>query len=78
MKIHQIKDFRNQHVVAIENDGEFRCFFRDSSLHAAQVAYDNLHRDIARHGKSVVGFGALPIISVRVAKSGRKIYGVDQ
>lgn len=77
MKIRQIKDSKNQHIVAIERGDELRCFFKNSSLHTAQVAFDNLCRDIARHGESVAEFDTLPIISVRIAKSGRRIYDTE-
>lgn len=76
MKVRQITDSRNQHIVAVEHNGELRCFFKNSSLHTAQVAFDNLRRDIARHGESVAEFDALPKISVRTAKSGRTVYDV--
>lgn len=76
MKICQIKDSRNQHIVAIEQGDELRCYFKSSSLATAGVTLQSLHRDIANHGESVVEFETLPLVSVRVAKSGRKIYDV--
>lgn len=77
MKIRQIKDSRNQHIVAIEQGDELRCYFKNSSLATAGVALQSLHRDIANHGESVVEFETLPLVSVRVANSGRKIYDVE-
>ena len=77
MKIKQVQDSRNQHIVAIEHNGEFRCFFTDSSLHTAGVAFENLRRDIARHGESVVDFDSLPKLTSRAGKSGRTIYDIE-
>ena len=77
MKIRQIIDSRNQKIVAVEKDGELRCYFKDASLHAAGVALATLRRDIDNHGEGVVKFSTLPAISVRVARSGRKVYDVE-
>ena len=49
MKIRQITDSRNQHIVAIEKDGELRCYFKNSSLHTAGATLSSLRRDIANH-----------------------------
>ncbi len=78
MKIHQITDSHNQHIVAIEKGEELRCFFKHYSLHIAQVAFDNLRRDLARHGESVVEFEKLPKISSRTANSGRTVRDVAE
>lgn len=78
MKIRQITDSFNQHIVAIEKDSELRCFFKFHSLHTCNVAYDNLRRDIARHGESVIKFESFPKITSRIAKSGRIIYDVSE
>ena len=77
MEIKQVQDSRNQHIVAVEHNGEFRCFFTDASLHTAGVALENLRRDIARHGESVVGFDSLPKLTSRTGKSGRAIYDIE-
>lgn len=77
MKIRQIKDSMNQHVIAIEKNDKLRCFFKNYSMHAAQVASDSLRRDIARHGESVVDFETLPAIYIRVSKAGKTIYDVE-
>jgi hypothetical protein len=76
MKIRQITDSHNQHIVALEKDGELRCYFKNSSLHAAGVALSSLRRDIANHGETVVEFDALPKITSRIAKTGRVIFDV--
>ena len=47
-------------------------------MHTAGVAFDNLRRDIARHGESVVEFNALPRIAIRTAKSGRTVYDIAE
>ena len=78
MEIRQVTDSRNQHIVAIEKDGELRCFFRSSASHTAAVALNNLNIDIFRHGESVVKFDELPLINKRIAKSGRTIYDVAE
>lgn len=78
MKIRQITDSRNQHIVAIEKGGELRCYFKNSSLHTAGAALNSLRRDIANHGETVVEFNALPKITSRIAKSGRTIYEVTE
>lgn len=78
MKVRQITDSRNQHIVAVEHNGELRCFFHNSSLHTTKVAFDNLRRDIARHGESVTEFETLPKIVSRTAKSGRMVYDVAE
>ena len=78
MKIRQITDSRNQHIVAIEKDGDLRCYFKNHSIHTAGEALSSLRRDIANHGESVVNFAALPPVWVRMAKSVRRIYVVDQ
>jgi hypothetical protein len=78
MKIRQVQDENNQHIVAVEKDGEMRCFFRWHTLAAASLAYQNLLRDIARHGEEVVKFDALLPITFRISKrSGKKIYMVN-
>lgn len=74
MKIRQVQDSRNQHIVAIELNGELRSFFTDSSLHTCGAVINTLRRDIARHGESVLEFSSLPLIAVRKAKSGRKVF----
>jgi hypothetical protein len=76
MKIRQITDSTNQHIVALEKNGELRCYFKYSSLHTAQAVADTLRRDIARHGDDVVTFETLPLIARRIAKSGRTVYDV--
>ncbi|MBI2306110.1 MAG: hypothetical protein HYU78_02295 [Rhodocyclales bacterium] len=78
MKVRQITDSRNQHLVAVEHNGELRCYFKDSSSHTASVAFETVKRDIARHGESVVGFAELPLIVSRTAKTGRTIYDVAE
>ena len=78
MKIRQITDFRNQHIVAIEKDSELRCYFKNSSLHTAGTALSSLRRDIANHGETVVEFNTLPQITSRIAKTGRTIYDVTE
>ncbi len=78
MKIKQVQDSSNQHIVAVEHNGEFRCFFADSSLHTAGVAFENLRRDIARHGESVVEFDTLKKLAVRTGKSGCVIYDFEE
>jgi len=74
MKVQQVQDSRNQHIVAVNRDGDMRCFFIDSSSHTASVAAENLRRDIARHGDAVLDFAALPKLRSRVAASGRVIF----
>lgn len=76
MKIRQITDSRNQHIVAIEKDGELRCYFKNSSLHTACAVFSSLRRDIANHGETAVEFDALPKITSRIAKTGRTVYDV--
>ena len=78
MKIRQITDSRNQHIVAIEKDGELRCYFKNSSLHTAGAALSILHRNIFNHGETVVEFDTLPKITSRIAKTGRTIYDVTE
>lgn len=78
MKIRQIQDSRNQHLVAIEHDGELRCYSKNSSLHTAGATLSSLRRDIANHGETVVEFNTLPKITSRIAKSGRTIYDVAE
>lgn len=78
MKIRQITDSRNQHIVAIEKDGDLRCYFTNASLHTACATFASLRRDIANHGESVVEFDNLPKITRRTAKSGRTIYDIAQ
>ena len=78
MKIRQITDSRNQHIVAIEKDGELRCYFKNSSLHTAGATLSSLRRDIANHGETVIEFNTLPTITSRIAKTGRTIYDVTE
>ena len=78
MKIHQITDSRNQHIVAVEKDGEQRCYFKNSSMHTAGAALSSLRRDIANHGETVVKFDTLPKITGRIARTGRTIYDVTE
>ena len=78
MKIRQITDSRNQHIVAIEKDGELRCYFKNSSLHTAGATPSSLRRDIANHGETVIEFNTLPKITSRIAKTGRTIYDVTE
>lgn len=78
MKIRQITDSRNQHIIAIEKDGELRCYFKNHSLHTAGAVIETLGRDIARHGETIVDFNALPKITSRTAKTGRTIYDVAE
>ena len=72
MKIKQIQDIQGQHLVALEHDGQLRCWFRNDSLHAAGVARENLLRDM-----DSVKWEFLPLIRVTTAKSGRKLYEVE-
>lgn len=76
MKIRQSIDSQNQHVVALEKDNVFRCYFRSYSLQAACEAFTSLSRDISRHGEAVVDFAALPEIACRTSKKGRMIFDV--
>lgn len=76
MKIRQIKDSRNQHIVAIERDGELYCWFANASMHIVDVAFAALRRDLARHGEEVVDLAALRRITRRTARSGRIVYDV--
>ena len=79
MKIRQIQDSRNQHIVAIDNGTELRCYFKDSSTHTCSAVANTLRRDAARFGRDVgeqANFSALPLITSRKAKSGRTIYDV--
>lgn len=79
MKIRQIQDSRNQHIVAIDNGTELRCYFKDSSTHACGVVADTLRRDVRGSGMNVgeyANFASLPLITSRKAKSGRTIYDV--
>ena len=78
MKIRQITDSRNQHIISIEKDGETRIYFKNSSLHTACAALSSLLRDIANHGETVVEFGTLPKITSRIAKTGRTIYDATE
>lgn len=79
MKVHQITDSRNQHIVAIEKEGELRCFFKNHSMHTAGIAFNNLRRDIARHSESFIKFDTLPKIASRIAKkSGRTVYDIAE
>lgn len=76
-KIKQLQDDHNQHIVAIERNGELRCYFRDASLHACGNVVATLNRDITRHGEDVIGdINAMPLIVRRTAKSGRTVYAV--
>ena len=59
--------------VAVEQDQETRCYFKYSSQTCC-VALQNLNRDIARHGQEVINFDELPVVTSRIAKSGRKVY----
>jgi hypothetical protein len=74
MKIRQIQTETNQHVVAIEKDGDLRCYFVNSSIQTAGATIDSLRRDIANHGESVIEFSALPLIASRTSKSGKTLY----
>ena len=76
MKVSQIQDSRNQHIVAIENNGELRCYSKFHSAAVISATKSTLLRDIARHGETVVDFASLPLIETRIAKSGRRIYDV--
>jgi hypothetical protein len=81
MKIRQIQDSRNQHIVAIDSGVELRCYFKDSSAHTAGAVADTLRRDAARFGQDVgeqANFATLPLIASRKAKSGRTIYDVAE
>lgn len=79
MKIRQIQDSRNQHIVAIDSGAELRCYFKDSSTHTCGAVADTLRRDAARSDMDVgayANFATLPVIASRKAKSGRTIYDV--
>jgi len=76
MKVRQIQTENNQHVVAIEKDGEIRCYFENASLQTAGATLESLRRDIANHGETVVDFTSLPLVSSRTAKSGKTMYSV--
>lgn len=69
------------HVVAIDSDTELRAYFISASLHTACTVQDTLCRDAARFGVDVGTqgeFETLPIITVRVANSGRKVYEISK
>jgi len=66
-----ITDDRNHHAVVVTIGGESRIFFRADVASVASVAHDNLRRDIARHGESVIGFDELPRAVYRTTKVGR-------
>lgn len=76
MEVRQIQDSRNQHIVAIEKNGELRCYSKFHSAAVISATKASLVRDIARHGETVVDFASLPLIDTRIAKSGRRIYDV--
>lgn len=80
MKTKLIQTENNQHVVAIENGNELRAYFVYHSAHAAAAVKDTLNRDASRFGQDVgeqANFSALPLINVRIAKSGRKMYSIS-
>lgn len=76
MKIRQIQDSQNQHVVAVELNGELRCYMQHASSHVISVTAETLSRDIARHGNSIVQFDTLPKITCRKSQGGKDIFDV--
>ena len=76
------QDVRGQNSLRIgcpaREDGELRCYFKNSSLHTAGAALSSLRRDIANHGETVVEFNTLPQITSRIANTGRTIYDVAE
>lgn len=66
-------DERNHSAVIVALNGESRIFFRHDTASVCGAAHDNLRRDIARHGESVIGFGSLPIANFRTTKAGKSL-----
>ena len=73
VSIRTISDERNHHAVVVTIGGESRIFFRADTASVAGVAHDNLRRDIARHGETVIGFSALPLAVYRTTKAGGRL-----
>jgi hypothetical protein len=71
--IRTITDERGRHAVIVTLDGECRVFFRHDTASVAGAAYNNLRRDIARHGESVIDFVALPVANFRLTKAGKSM-----
>lgn len=69
--IRTVTDERGHHAVVVNRGGESRVFFRADVASVAGAAQDNLRRDIARHGESVIGFDELPVAAFRATKAGR-------
>lgn len=81
MKTKLIQTENNQHVVAIDNGSELRAYLINHSLHTACATAETLNRDANRFGEDVgelAGFQNLPLIHVRIAKNGRKMYSIAQ
>jgi hypothetical protein len=76
MKTKLGQDSNNQHVIAVIQNDEARCFFKNSSFHIVSMAFQNLCRDIARHGDSCVDFESLPLLVERINKSGISVFDV--
>ena len=66
-------DERNHHAVVVTIDGESRIFFRHDTESVCSAAYNNLRRDVARHGEDVIGFASLPAAEYRTTKAGRRL-----
>jgi hypothetical protein len=71
--IRTITDERNHHAVVVTLGGECRIFFRADTASVASAARHSLHRDIARHGESVIGFETLPAAKFLVTKAGNRL-----
>lgn len=71
------RDSNNQHIVAIEYNGEIRCYFKHHSWQVALSACNSLNRDIQRNTDTwfMNIFQELPAITVRASKGEKiKIY----
>lgn len=80
MKIVQIQDSRNQHIVAVEHDGELRCLHRFHDAAAISQICHTVERDLVRVGEApfIAEFPSLVPILPRIAKgSGRKVFDID-
>ena len=82
MKTKLIQTENNQHVVAIVNGDEMRAYFVNSSAHAASAVAETLNKDARRFnqdvGEAAGDFKSLPVINVRIAKSGRRVYSISK